>query len=205
MTMRQTLPTGLAAAGLVLAAGLALAAGQYGPGASDKRDQDRQHHAVQRSGLGLRHHRQIERRLLRHDQRAGRHQRPQDQLHQSRRRLQPAQDRRAGAQAGRGGPGAVPVRHARHAAEQRHPRLSQRQQGAAAVRRHRRRQVERSEELSLDHGLAAELPHRGAHLRPLHPQEPAGRQDRDPLSERRFRQGLSRSACAKGSATRPTS
>ena len=36
MTMRQILPTGLAAAGLVLAAGLALAAGQYGPGASDK-------------------------------------------------------------------------------------------------------------------------------------------------------------------------
>ena len=35
MTMRQTLPTGLAAAGLVLAAGLALAAGQYGPGATD--------------------------------------------------------------------------------------------------------------------------------------------------------------------------
>ena len=36
MTMRRILPTGLAAAGLVLAAGLALAAGQYGPGASDK-------------------------------------------------------------------------------------------------------------------------------------------------------------------------
>ncbi len=43
--------------------------------------------------------------------------------------------------------------------------LSERQQGAAAVRRHRRRQVERPKKLSVDHGLAAELPHRGAHLR----------------------------------------
>ena len=44
--------------------------------------------------------------------------------------------------------------------------------------------------VSLDHGLAAQLPNRGAHLRPLHPQERAERQDRRALSERRFRQGL---------------
>jgi hypothetical protein len=42
------------------------------------RDQDRQHHAVQRAGLGLWHDRQGAGRLLPHDQRAGRHQRPQD-------------------------------------------------------------------------------------------------------------------------------
>ena len=35
MTMKQTVVTGLSAAGLVLAGGLAFAAGQYGPGASD--------------------------------------------------------------------------------------------------------------------------------------------------------------------------
>ena len=35
MTMKQAIVTGLSAAGLVLAGGLALAAGQYGPGASD--------------------------------------------------------------------------------------------------------------------------------------------------------------------------
>src|ERR1022692_1607707 len=35
MIMKQTVVTGLSAAGLVLAGGLAFAAGQYGPGASD--------------------------------------------------------------------------------------------------------------------------------------------------------------------------
>src|SRR5262252_8682833 len=35
MTMKQTVVTGLLAAGLLLASGLAFAAGQYGPGASD--------------------------------------------------------------------------------------------------------------------------------------------------------------------------
>ena len=49
----------------------------------------------------------------------------------------------------------------------RDPRLSQRQQSSAALRRLRRRPVERSQALSLDHGLAAELRRRSAHLRPL--------------------------------------
>jgi hypothetical protein len=35
MTMKQTIVTGLSAAGLMLAGGLAFAAGQYGPGVSD--------------------------------------------------------------------------------------------------------------------------------------------------------------------------
>ena len=64
------------------------------------------------------------------------------------------------------------------------------QEGAAAVRRHRRHQVERSEELPVDHGLAAELPERSADLRQIPDEGKAGRQDRDPLPERRFRQGL---------------
>ena len=46
------------------------------------------------------------------------------------------------------------------------------------VRRHRRHQVERPEGLSLDHGLAAELPDRGQDLRAAHPQDQAGREDR---------------------------
>ena len=49
---------------------------------------------------------------------------------------------------------------ARHAAELGDPEIHERQEGAAAVRRHRRHQVERSEGLSVDHGLAAELPER---------------------------------------------
>ncbi len=40
--------------------------------------------------------------------------------------------------------------------------VSQRQESAAAFRRHRRHQMERSQGISLDHGLAAELSERGA-------------------------------------------
>ena len=45
------------------------------------RDQDRQHHALQRPGVGLRRDRQDGKGLFQQDQRRGRHQRPQDQLH----------------------------------------------------------------------------------------------------------------------------
>ena len=69
--------------------------------------------------------------------------------------------------------------------------LPERKQGAAIVRRQRRRPMERSQALSLDDGLVTQLPHRGAHLCALHSEEPAGRQNRGALSERRFRQGLS--------------
>ena len=61
-----------------------------------------------------------------------------------RRRLQPAEDGRAGAQAGRERRGAVHLQFARHAAEFRDPEIHEREEGAAAVRRHRRHQVERS-------------------------------------------------------------
>ena len=40
------------------------------------------------------------------------------------------------------------------------PEIPEHEEGAAAVRRHRRHQVERSEGLPLDHGLAAQLPER---------------------------------------------
>ena len=65
------------------------------------------------------------------------------------------------------------------------------QEGAATVRRHRRHQVERSEELPVDDGLAAQLPERNPDLREVHSEEQAERQDRRALSERRLRQGLS--------------
>ena len=65
------------------------------------------------------------------------------------------------------------------------------QEGAATVRRHRRHQVERSEGIPLDHGLAAQLPERVADLREVHSEEQTGRQDRHSLPERRLRQGLS--------------
>ena len=81
------------------------------------RDQDRQHQPLQRPGLGLRHDRQDHRRLFQEGERRGRHQRPQDQLHLLRRRLQPAEDGRAGAQAGRERRGAAGVPAARHAVE----------------------------------------------------------------------------------------
>ena len=112
--------------------------------------------------------------LLQDGQRRGRHQRPQDQLHHPRRRLQPAEDGRDGAQAGRAGRGAAalfqtlgtPTNTAIH-------KYVNAQEGAAALRRHRRDQVERPEELPVDHGLAAELPDRGRDLREVHPEEQA--------------------------------
>ena len=57
------------------------------------------------------------------------------------------------------------VRHARHPLQHRDPEIRQQQEGAATVRRHRRHQVERPEGVSLDDGLAAELPVGVLHLR----------------------------------------
>ena len=82
------------------------------------------------------------------------------------------------------------VQSAGHAVELGDPEIPERQEGAAAVRRHRRHQMERSEELPVDHGLAAQLPERGADLRQVPAEGKAGRQDRRALPERRFRQGL---------------
>ena len=107
-----------------------------------------------------------------------------------RRRLQPAQDGGAGAPAGRGGQGRVPVQHAGHADQLGDRAICEPEEGAASVRRHRRRQMGRLQALPLDDGLAAELPDRSADLRQIHPEAEAGREDRDPVSERRFRQGL---------------
>ena len=51
---------------------------------------------------------------------------------------------------------------ARHAVQHRDPEISERQKGAATVRRHRRHQVERSDALSVDHRMAAQLSERSA-------------------------------------------
>ena len=117
-------------------------------------------------------------------------QRPQDRIHFVRRRIQPAEDGRAGPQAGRGRRGSVDLQLAGHADQQRHSYLHEREEGAAAVRRHRRRQMGRPQPLSLDHGLAAQLSDRRPHLRAIYPEGDAGGQDRDPVPERRLRKGL---------------
>ena len=57
---------------------------------------------------------------------------------------------------------ACAVPDARHAAQQRHPQVREPAEGAAALRGHRRHQVERPAELPVDDGLSAELPDRGA-------------------------------------------
>ena len=49
--------------------------------------------------------------------------------------------------------------------------IHERQEGAAALRRDRRHQMGRPEELPVDDGLAAELPERRPHLRAVHPEE----------------------------------
>ena len=75
--------------------------------------------------------------------------------------------------------------------ERRGAEVSQHEEGAAAVRRHRRVEVHRPEELPLDDGLQPQLFRRGPHLRPVHHQGASECQGRHALSERRPRQGLS--------------
>ena len=87
-------------------------------------------------------------------------QRPQDQSDQPRRWLQPAEDRRADAPPHRAGAGRLPVQPARHSLQRRDPPIPQRQQSAAALRRDRRVHLRRPGALSVDDGLAAELPNR---------------------------------------------
>ena len=96
----------------------------------------------------------------------------------------------AGPQAGRIRRGAFDLQSAGHAEQQRDPEIHEFQEGAAGLRVERRRQMERSEELPVDHRLATELPGRSAHLCHLHPEELSRQDDRRALSERRFRQGL---------------
>ncbi len=154
------------------------------------RDQGRQHDALQRPGLGLRHHRQGRGCLFQEDQRRGRHQRAQDQLHQPRRRLQPAESGRRCAAPGRAGPSAAHLGPLGHAVQFGDPEVHEREKGAAAARLYRRQQVERPDAFSLDHGLAAQLPGRGQDLRGAHSENQAGCENRRALPERRLRQGL---------------
>ena len=75
------------------------------------------------------------------------------------------------------------------------------QQDPAALRRLRRRGVEQSQGVSLDHGLAAGVPRRGADLCQLHPGVLSGAQDRGALAERPVRPRPVPADCRKGSAT----
>ena len=68
--------------------------------------------------------------------------------------------------------------------------IHERQEGAADLRLDRCCEMERSEEFPVDHGLAAELPDRGPHLREVHSAELSRQDHRRALPERRFRQGL---------------
>ena len=110
------------------------------------RDQDRPDDSADRPGFRLWRHRQGAGRLYPDDQRAGRRQRPQDQPHPVRRRLQSAEDRRTGAQAGRKRRGAADLPDHRHAAERRRAEIPQRQEGPATARLDRRDALHRSEE-----------------------------------------------------------
>ena len=91
------------------------------PGATDTEIKIGNILAYSGPGLRLRRDRQDRGRLFQDDQRSGRHQRPQDQLHLLRRRLQPAEDGRAGAQARRERRGARALQSAGHADQSRHP------------------------------------------------------------------------------------
>ena len=105
-------------------------------------------------------------------------------------------------QLGGGRQGRLHLQHAGHADQQRDRALHEPAQGADAFRRHRCRQVGQLPTVSVDHRLAAELPHGSADLHEVHAAAEAGRQDGDPLSERRLRQGLS--GRREGRAGQPT-
>ena len=128
--------------------------------------------------------------LLQDGQRAGRRRRSQDQLHLARRRLQPAENGGGHPPTGRGRRGGFLLPDARHADQFGDRQVYEPQQGAAALRRFRCQQVERCQEVSVDHGLAAELPHRSADLHEIHAGEREESEAGHPLSERRLRQGL---------------
>ena len=103
------------------------------------------------------------------------------------RRLQPAKMRRGDAAAGRAGGGAGAVRLARHRAADRRAQISQFQGRAAASAQHRRLEMERSEELQMDHGGPAAVSDRSAHPCQARRGREAERENRHSLPERRFR------------------
>ena len=143
------------------------------------------------------------RSLFRQDQRRRRHQWPQDQVHLPRRRLLAAEDGRADPQAGRAGRSADDVRLARNRHQQRRASLPQRQESSAAVRAERRDQMGRPEEFPMDHAGHGGLRIRRRGLRQIHSADQAGRQNRHPLAERRFRPRLCRRLQARARAARP--
>ena len=157
------------------------------------RDQDRPDHALQRAGLGLWRDRQDRGRLFQDDQRAGRRERPQDQSasasttatarprpsSRSRRLVEQEQV-------------AFMFNSLGTARQRRDPAISQRQQGAAAVRRDRRQRCS---------AIPSTFPGRSASSRTTRPRRAIygkhilatkpDAQDRRALPERRLRQGLS--------------
>ena len=114
----------------------------------------------------LRHGRPGREGLLRLRQREGRRERPEDRVPLLRRRVQPGADRAADAQARRAGQGLRGFQLGRNGEQPRGPRLPERPEGAAALRR-RRLAVDRPElrAVSVDDGLPAELPRRGRRVR----------------------------------------
>jgi hypothetical protein len=69
----------------------------------------------------------------------------------------PPEGRRAGTQAGRERRGVTGVPAARHAVELGNPEVHEHEESPAALRGDRRDQMGRSAELSMDHGVAAQL------------------------------------------------
>ena len=142
------------------------------------RNQARPDRAAFRPRLALRRARPGRRGLFPDAERKGRHQRPQGQVLHHGRRLQRAEMRRGDAAAGRAGGSAGAVRLARHRAADRRAQISQLEGRAAAAAQHRRVEMERSEELQMDHGGPAAVSDRSAHPRQARHQ----RQSRTPRS-----------------------
>ena len=126
--------------------------------------------------------------LLRLREREGRRQRPEDRVPLLRRRLQPRADGPAHTPARRAGQGLRDLQLHRHGEQPRDPRVPERAEGAAALRR-RRLAVDRPQlrAVPVDDGLPPELPRRGRRLRQDHRGGEAESTRRRPLREHRAR------------------
>ena len=166
------------------------------PGRHRDDDPARRHGAAVRRGGRVRHGRPGREGVLRLRQREGRRERPEDRVPLLRRRVQPGADRPADAPARRAGQGVRGLQLDRHGEQPRDPRLPERAEGAAALRRRRlagaRPQLRA---VPVDDGLPAELPRRGRGLRDATiVQDAAEGDDRGALREHRARQGHAHAA-----------
>ena len=199
MGMKGRVLAMFAGVAIVAAVAVSAASGAHAadPGITATSDHDRRHVPAHRAGVAVQDDPGSREGVLRLRQRPRRRQRPEDQLHDPRRRVRPVEDGAARAAARRAGQRLRGLRQPRHRAGPRDVGLPEQQQGAAGPPRDRRLVLgllprKCAQEVPVDDRLAAGLSGRGEGLRQVHRREHAEREDRRALPERRVRQELLR-------------